>query len=117
MPQTSTPLERYAYAKFAMKVVAAGNHHWRMHHPGQGDWILDRDGLHSWLFRWGIETGRIEDPGPRRPTSTLSYAARLYAHDPEAVLEAARGYWNFRVAVRLGRERQVGHELEKAGRS
>lgn len=51
---------------------------------------MERGGMHYFLYRWGVETGRII-PNPRRVQSYL--VAQVFAREPETVKAAARGYW------------------------
>lgn len=58
---------------------------------------MTRAGLHGFLFRWAIATGRIKDPGPARRRAESIYVAEVFEDDPEAVIEAARSYWKILV--------------------
>lgn len=89
----SDVVESVAYLQFATSTVAAVNRAWRANHPGMGEVLMERQGLHFHLYCWGVASGRI--PGAERPRTEAMhvYVARVYRDDPEAVVAEARVYW------------------------
>ncbi len=95
-------LKHVEYIIFAAKAVKLANMSWRARQPYQGDILLTKDGLHSWLLRWAIDTGRVADPGPRRPQPESAYVALVFEADREAVKAEARNYWRLMVKENEG---------------
>lgn len=90
-------LKHAVYLSWSTKAVASANEKWRARRPYRGDVLMTRDGLHSWLFRWAVDSGRVEDPGPRRAQPESAYVAIVFDEDREAVKEEARNYWRLMV--------------------
>src|SRR3954447_5961118 len=98
MAVTATGLiKRAKYIIWSTKAVAAVNRDWawnrRRPDHGHPDVLMTRNGLDSWLYRWGIETGRIAAPAPSPAQGQASFVAVVFARDPEAVKRESRNYW------------------------
>jgi hypothetical protein len=91
-----------SYIAWAARAVHAANEAWRCRQPYLGETIMDREGLHSHLFRWAVAEGMIPDPDPFRDKPHSVYVARVFRKDPEAVKEEARNYWRILVGQTRG---------------
>jgi hypothetical protein len=85
------------YLRWSAQAVRQANLAWRARRPYRGEAIMSRAGLHSFLFRWAVETGRVQNPGPARSRSESVYVAAVFKDEPEAVKETARIYWKILV--------------------
>lgn len=95
-------LKHAAYLAWSTKAVASANRVWRARRPDRGDVIMTRDGFHAHLFRWAVDTGRVEDPGPLRPQPESAYVALAFDRDRKAVIEEARRYWLLKIEEHEG---------------
>jgi hypothetical protein len=82
------------YLVWSMKAVKLANDAWQARRPYPGETLMTKEGLHLWLFRWGIETGRIKDSGIPRDMPPSYYVSLVFRKDMESVKEAARNYWH-----------------------
>lgn len=82
------------YLVWSTMAVKLANDAWRARRPYQGETLMAKQGLHSWLFQWGVENGRIKDSGVPRDMPHSYYVSLMFQKDPEAVKEAARAYWH-----------------------
>lgn len=94
------------YLIWASKAVAAANEQWRRLPFGDSLGVMDEGGLHHWLFRWGIETERIEDPGLKQKGPHSLYVSRIFDAEPNAVKQEARRYWRIKMDERTYSERE-----------
>lgn len=90
------PLNHAEYTIWASKSVHLANYEWRTRHSGAD--LMDRAGLHGWLYAWAIRTGRVNDPGPVRPNPHSWYVSLAWKEDRDAVKKEARNYWRVKVA-------------------
>jgi hypothetical protein len=82
------------YLVWTTTVVKLANDAWQARRPYPGETLMTKGGLHSWLFRWGAETGRIKESGTPRDMPHSYYVSLVFRDDMEAVKEAARAYWH-----------------------
>lgn len=87
------------YIAWSGKAVRLANESWRARKPYRGETVMSRASLNHHLFQWGIETGVIADPGPRRNRPISVFVAAVFEKNPEAVKTEARLYWKKLVAT------------------
>jgi hypothetical protein len=95
-------LKHAVYLAWSTKAVASANRKWRARRPYKGDVLMTRDGFHAWLFRWAVDTGRVEDPGPLRRQPESAYVALAFDRDRQAVVDEARNYWRAKIEEHAG---------------
>lgn len=88
------------YLIWAMWAIKKANDAWRAQIPYRGETLMDREGFHSHLFAWGVETGLIPDPGRERDMPYSYYVALAFRDDQEAVKTQARNYWRIKIRER-----------------
>ncbi len=88
-----------SYVAWSTRAVAEANEAWRRTPHGDSLGIMDVGGLHHWLYRWGVDSGRLK--AGKRKQSYSWHVAKMFDDDRRAVIEEARKYWYLKVEERM----------------
>jgi hypothetical protein len=98
---TTGVMDHARYLAWSGKAVAAANRDWRRRRPDDGGDLMTRDALDHHLYRWAIDSGLLDDPGPRRIQPVSAFVAAAFARRRRAVVAEARAYWRMTIGAQM----------------